>query len=87
MANQENPATPTLSTPPGGGAIDGIGETLMPNIRESAVSTGSMETTAEMLNGSGTAARRSSEAVQTRTIKSWRTIPGSTGSTLSCLAW
>jgi hypothetical protein len=87
MANQWNPATPTLSTPPGGGAIDGIGETLMPNSRESAVSTVSMETTAEMLNGSGTAAQPSSEAVQTPIIKPWRTIPGLTGSSMSCLAW
>jgi hypothetical protein len=42
--------------------------TSMPNGQESAVSTVSMETTAEILNGSGTAARRSSETVQTRII-------------------
>lgn len=43
--------------------------TLMSNGQESAVSTVSLEATAEMLNGSGTAARRSSETIQTRTIK------------------
>jgi len=37
--------------------------TPMPNGQESAVSTVSMDTTAEMLPGSGTAARRSSETV------------------------
>jgi hypothetical protein len=37
------------------------------NGQESTVSTVSLETTAELLNGSGTAARRSSETLQTHT--------------------
>ncbi len=43
--------------------------TSIPNGQEAEVSTVSMEPTDEMRNGSGTAARRSSETVQTRIIK------------------
>jgi uncharacterized integral membrane protein len=43
--------------------------TSMPNGQESAVSTVSLATTAEMLHGAGTAARRSTETVQTRTMR------------------
>jgi uncharacterized integral membrane protein len=49
--------------------------TPMANGQEAAVSTVSVETTAEMLNGGGTAARRTSETVQTQTMKPLETDP------------